>query len=115
MNKQKVTLILEKDDERTEYTFKTSMWSLLKSAKKINHFIKEGWKLIDCTGDNQQIVAFIKKQIQAYEANPKTYSGSVKETVGVASNVVGVDVSKIKKVSKFFHKKEADVKDEPNA
>jgi hypothetical protein len=115
MKKEKVTLFLEKDGERTEYTFKISMWSLLKSAKKINHFIKEGWKLIDCTGDNQQFIGFIRKQIQAYEANSKTYSGSVKETVVVASNIVGVDVSKIKSVSKFFHKKQADVKDEPNA
>jgi len=78
-----VTLKLEKDGETKEITFKTSGLGLIKGLKHINGAYKQGWALVDVSGD-ADMVSYIKKVIGGHNPFNQGVTHGVKELAGVA-------------------------------
>lgn len=90
-----IVLKLEKDGETKEISFRTSGMGLVRGLRHISSAYKEGWNLIDCSGDADQ-VAFIKNVIAGQNPFDKGMAHGVKELAGAA----GLDPAKIPKALK---------------
>lgn len=87
-----IVLFLERevDGVKEKKTIKLKL-TPISAGKKINEIrktMKEGWKLVDCKGDNPKVVAFFKNQIADYGENPKGYRVPIRKTVRL-----GVDLA----------------------
>lgn len=91
----KIVLTLERMGEQMTYTFNTDIKSLISASKKLQQFVKQDWRLTDCTGEDERIVGYVQHQIEAFKQNPKGYSVPVKETLAVAKDVTGASTKQI--------------------
>jgi hypothetical protein len=100
---KKITLIVKKDEERREISFKTSLFGSMKVLRKVRKYFHEGWKLVDCTGDASQ-VAFIKKVIGGENPFDQGIAHGMKELTREA----GMDPTKLpKKLKKLVPREDA--------
>ena len=58
------------------------------SARQIRRAMSEKWELVDCKGDNPEIVAFIKNEVAKYQANREGYKASPKEIVKLGTSII---------------------------
>lgn len=96
----KLKLFLEKDGEKQEFEFDLSIKGALKSVKKIKQLNKEKWRLMNVEGDNPQIVAYFKTQIQAYDTDPDKFKPSTMEVVKIGVDLAKGDILRKKKKDK---------------
>lgn len=89
MNVGKVTLKLEKEGQHQELEFTTGLSSLVHAGKEIRKFMKEGWKLVDCSGDDWTIIHYIRGEIDRYALDPAKYQTDIKAAVKTAGAVTG--------------------------
>jgi len=100
---KKIVLIVEKDGERRELSFKTSLFGSVKVLRKVRKYFHEGWKLVDCSGDASQ-VAFIKKVIGGQNPFDQGIAHGMKEVAGAA----GLDPTKLPgKLKKLVQREDA--------
>lgn len=86
-----IVLFLEREvggvKEKKTIKLKLTPISAAKKIKEIRKSMKEGWNLIDCTGDNPKVVEFLKTQISSWEADKKGYKVPIRETVKMGVNL----------------------------
>jgi hypothetical protein len=58
-----ITLIVEKEGKRETFRFKTSQGSLRHAERKIRRYLREKWRLVDCSGSDPAMVQRIKDLI----------------------------------------------------
>lgn len=76
-----LVLHLERASELAILEIKLTPIAATKSLGKIKDYMKNGWKLVDVEGGNPAIREFIKRQIEAYDVDPKRYKVPIRETV----------------------------------
>lgn len=89
MNVGKVRLKLEKEGQHQDLEFTTGVSSLVHAGKQLRKFMKEGWQLVDCSGDDPAIIGYIQGEIQSYAQDPAKYQTNIKAMVKTATAVTG--------------------------
>lgn len=105
-----VVLFLERAGERRKLEFKLSPLGAAKVAGEIRRCMREGWKLVDATGD-ARVTAFVRKQVESYKEAPKKYKVPLKETVKLGTSIIkpkGKVKMKLREKVKLFRRKKDD-------
>jgi len=84
--KKSVTLWLEKNGETLELTMETgSKLGMLKCAKKAARLAKQGWQLINITGNDEATVGLFKGLIAGYKTGDPVPIKRMVKTAGISA------------------------------
>lgn len=84
---KKITLKLQKGEETKELQIGTGMFGLAKAIRPISKALKEGWELVDVSGDDPKMVGVIQGFLSDYRKDPEHFQVEPKALVKTAFEI----------------------------